>query len=71
MTLRTLNYGNYSIFRFVGNAGLISLNPKSPKNPIDLFKEPLKATLIDPFKGIPGFISSAVLLMDKILHYPL
>ena len=38
----------------MGSAGFISLNPKEP------FKEPLKGTLIDPFKGTPGFISSAV-----------
>ena len=48
MTLRTLNYGNYGIFLIMGNAGLISLNPK-PQNPIDPLKEPLKGTLIDPF----------------------
>ena len=50
ITLRTLDYGNYGIFLMMGNAGLISLNPK-PQNPIDPLKEPLKGTLIDPFKN--------------------
>ena len=48
----TLNYGDYGIFLIMGNAGFISLNPNPP---IDRLKEPLKGTLIDPFKGTPGF----------------
>ena len=55
MTLRALNYGNYGIFLIMGNAGFISLNP------IESLKEPLKGTLIDPFKGTPGFCPSTVL----------
>ena len=35
----------------------ITLNPHSP---IDPLKEPLKGTLIDPFKGTPGFCASTV-----------
>ena len=54
----TLDYGNYGIFGFMRNAGYIFLNPK-PQNPIDpLLKAALKGTLIDPFKGTLGFISS-------------
>ena len=46
-TLRTLNYGKYGIFLIMGNAGFISLNPKTlnPKTLLlwvmrDLYQQP-------------------------------
>ena len=45
--LRTLEYGNFGIFFIMGNAGLVSLTLKPPKDPL---KEPLKGTLSIPLK---------------------
>ena len=49
----------YSLFFIMGNAEFI-YHQSYTLNPIDPLKEPLKGTLIDPFKGTLGFISSTV-----------
>ena len=50
-------YHNSHRLGSLGSCRIYIINPK-PYNPIDPLKEPLKGTLIDPFKGTPGFISS-------------
>ena len=61
--MRTLDYGNNGIFLIMGNAGFISstLNPKPNRS----LKGTLTGTLVDPFTGTLGFISSTVVLPGR------
>ena len=67
----TLDNGNYGIVLVVLWVMQDLYHQPSTLNPIDPLKELLKGTLIDPFKGTPGFISSAVRLPVMLLGFPI
>ena len=54
----TLDNGNYGIVLVVLWVMQDLYHQPSTLNPIDPLKELLKGTLIDPFKGTPGTMSS-------------